>query len=268
MEKSPTERIKLTKTLQDKVDKSSWMLSYLDDHYPIPKLDLANCINVAGVANAYMLDCIDANRPASVNLMISPSCTGQDSVIEYLDVLRYPTKKVITATTRDRRSEENETAYVWMDRPSCLSEDETVDYLVDHYNLAECQRFGEDYYGTPLESLKGVANNFSKEPAIVKNDQYGVRAIRKKIGDDVSINTIAMIPESYQQLWDRLVSLRRNNPVGRIAEAAIFMTQFEEVSDYALLNRHHRSSDIGIRRTALGLVDILQHHTTRGDSHE
>lgn len=77
-----------------------------------------------------------------------------------------------------------------------------------------------------------------------------------------------MLPENYRQLWERLISLKRNNPIKRMTEAAIFMTQFEAVSDYVLLNRHHSDIRTGVERTARGLIDILQYQPKEGESRE
>jgi guanylate kinase len=266
--KTSTEKLRLAEVLQNKAGNPSHMLSYLEDAYPIPAQDPGHCLNTENAANAYVMHDANTKDTSAVHLMISPSCTGQDSVIDYLQEIPHPIEKVVTATTRIRRPGEDEAAYVWMERPKNLSAQEVIVHLMARYDLVECQLFGDDYYGTPLGNLSEALRNPTGKPVVIKNDQYGARAIKESAGNDLNIKTIAMLPENYRQLWERLISLKRNNPIKRMTEAAIFMTQFEAVSDYVLLNRHHSDIRTGVERTARGLIDILQYQPKEGESRE
>src|SRR5690606_25679827 len=104
-----------------------------------------------------------------------------------------------------------------------VDEAEKISRLIARYGLVECQRFGQFHYGTPMKNLMDAANNPAKRPVIIKNDQYGAPRITERVRGEINAVTVAMLPESYSQLWERLTMLRRDNPIGRLAEAAIFM---------------------------------------------
>ena len=152
-----------------------------------------------------------------------------------------------------------------MERHEELDDRETVARLVGRYGLIECQKFGEHFYGTPIQSLREAARNSEGRSIIIKNDQYGAPEITERLNGEFDSRTIAILPETYEQLWSRLVALGRDNPVGRIAEAAVFMSQFEKVTDYALVNREYQDTQKGFECAAHDLSVVLrQHFSSKG----
>ena len=259
------ERIKFD--LHKREDKDSLIVDYLDRHFPIPEFPVCGSIeNFLGDRAFYLIaqPNISEGLP-NVNILISASCTGQDSVINAMSEIGREPINIRTATTRKRRVEESEDAYVWMDRIEGVVGTNEVDLLIEKYGLVECQQYCNNLYGTPLESLREAAKNQDDKPIVLKNDQHGAAQIASRIKEEMNSIIVAMFPENYKQLVERVKS-GRNDPISRLAEAAVFIIEYEDVSHYALVNREHSNSKLGAQITAHELLTIIDIEKSRSEN--
>ena len=251
---------RLISAISDLEDRPARAFAYLNSEYPIPTVSSHpawQSLDASG--HSYLLRTPPALNLPSIHLLIGPSCAGQDSLLSGMSAIGTPAATISTATSRTRRENEPEDAYLWMQAEhhpvNQLSETKR---LMAAYGLIECQLYCGNYYGTPRAAIYKAASEQKDRPIVIKNDEEGAPAIRERLQDEFNTNIVALLPSSYEELWTRLVA-GRNDPLSRLAHAALFMNRFPEIANYALFNHSNDDPAIGAQESAKALVGIISH---------
>lgn len=167
--------------------------------------------------------------------VIGPSGAGKDSIIG-------PAMKegllhmAVTATTRDRREGESEEAQVWMRKRR--EDEKTVEeyhaHLIEEYDLIEYDPHHENLYGLPRKSLEEAS---AKGTVLLRSDVAAVKTYHEKLSDKYNIATIFVVPESYEQIWERMNATGRTNLEVRFNDSVDYVKDAPDVTNYYLYNQ-------------------------------
>lgn len=192
-----------------------------------------------------------------VFLLISPSGTGQDVIMDTMRELGMDFARVRTATTRQPRTGEDKDAYIWMNVVhSDCNPTQIMAHLALQYGLVECQPHCGEYYGTPLSSLFEAVEQNPLRPVVIKNECSGAKQITERSFGKLNVVTIAIVPENYQQLFDRIQG--RGNVMQRLLDAHSMATEIPYVANYVLCNRERPTTLEGITISAIQIMRLIE----------
>lgn len=189
-----------------------------------------------------------------------PSGAGQDTLLSRLKQMDFPVLMARTATTRARRtwSDEPEDAYTWMQCPDTVAPEKQAEYLIEKYELLECQKHSGAIYGAPAANIREIAQEYPGEPIVVKSDPGGIKTLRARAADEFNVVGVSVSPCSYRELWGRISD--RDNQTQRIIDAVGFALLVPYVTDYVLRNRvNEHDVEAGITDNATELGRLLRH---------
>jgi guanylate kinase len=144
-----------------------------------------------------------------VILVTGFSGSGKDTVLEPI-FERDMGFHVTTATSRERREQEPETAYIWM-RGKKLFEAEKKYYqnLVKEYVLIEYDYHYGNLYGLPLSSLKKEGRGVP----IVRTDIHGIETLQKELPRyGYQPISVAIMPDTWKQVYESIMKRNSESP--------------------------------------------------------
>jgi len=190
------------------------------------------------------------SRPVLV-VLSGPSGVGKDATLTRMKEMGYPFYFVVTATTRPPRPNEvNGVDYYF------VSKAEFAD-MIERNELLEYAIVYGDYKGVPKRHVRQALA--SGQDVLMRLDVQGAATVRRLIPQAV---TIFLMPESEQDLIDRLSSRKTESPgelQTRIATARQEMLRVSEF-DYVVINRRGRLDE-----TVRQVVAIIQAEKCRVD---
>ncbi|HEX6139504.1 MAG TPA: guanylate kinase [Candidatus Limnocylindria bacterium] len=122
-----------------------------------------------------------------------PSGVGKSTIVAELARRRPQVVPIVTATTRARREGEIDKVHYHF-----LSL-EAFERLRDEGGLLESAQVHENWYGTPIEQVRGILA--AGRDAILTIDPQGARSVRAKVPDAL---LIFVMPPSLEDLAERL----------------------------------------------------------------
>jgi guanylate kinase len=148
-----------------------------------------------------------------------PSGVGKSTIVAELAKRHPQVVPIVTATTRGRRSGEQDGVHYHFMTHDAFEE------LRREGGFLESAEVHGHWYGTPLDQIRGILR--AGRDAILTIDPQGARAVREAVPDAL---LIFVMPPSMEALDDRLSqrgsedpadrALRRHNAVGEIEAAA------------------------------------------------
>jgi guanylate kinase len=148
-----------------------------------------------------------------------PSGVGKSTIVAELARRHPQVVPIVTATTRDRRPDEQDGVHYHFMTPVAFER------LRAGGGLLESAEVHGHWYGVPLDQVRGILR--AGRDAILTIDPQGARAVRRAVPDAL---LIFVMPPSMEALDDRLTgrgsedaedqALRRHNAAGEIAAAA------------------------------------------------
>lgn len=173
---------------------------------------------------------IDVNKPI-VYIITGPSGAGKETAVKRMEESgRMP--RIVSATTRDRRPGEDESDYIWMRKKN---EDETIEEyhsnLKADYDLVESDPHNNNLYGLPRKSLEMAKIG---RPGIIHTENNGAKTLRTKLGGEYNFIVVFVMPESYQQLWERMEN-RNDKPV-RLKKGVEEIADAKNIANYYIRN--------------------------------
>jgi guanylate kinase len=174
-------------------------------------------------------------RSSSLYVLLGPSGVGQDTLLDAMSAADFSYTRIRTGTTRTPRIGEDERSYVWMEDDMRGTDAEIVGRLTLKYGLYECQRYGEAFYGTPAQSVEEATLAHPGLPMLLKNEVAGAEKIIKYAAGRFNVVTLALVPESYRQIWGRINN--RDFKLGRMMEAFKFAIEAPRIANYVIRNR-------------------------------
>jgi guanylate kinase len=174
------------------------------------------------------------NRTPLMVIISGPSGAGKDAVLERMRLLPREWHFIITATTRERRTNERDgTDYVFMTT-------EEFRALVEKDGFLEHAEVYGRWYGVPQLQVEEALR--SGKDCIVKVDIQGARTIRAEVPDAL---LIFLAPPDMEELERRLRERKSESVNGikrRIDTARMEMEQEAEF-DYVVVNHNGRLDD-------------------------
>lgn len=201
----------------------------------------------------------EANKPLLICL-IGPSGSGKDSIIRPL-LESGEIREALAATSRSRRvnvantPDEPEDKYIWLrQQGETESFEEYRQALVQEYSLVEHEVNNGFVYGLPLASLQDALQN---SVTVLVNDNFAYRQIRSVVGDSANCLCVFVVPDSFDQLWQR-VRIRENGKQ-RLLDAVRFIKDAPNVAHYYI---HNASTEGGLEAAQSAMHSIIQLHTS------
>ena len=174
------------------------------------------------------------NRTPLMVVISGPSGVGKDAVLERMRLLPREWHFIVTATTRERRTNERDgTDYVFMTT-------EEFRALVEKDGFLEHAEVYGRWYGVPRLQAEEALR--SGKDCIVKVDVQGARTIRAEVPDAL---LIFLAPPDMEELERRLRERKSESVEGikrRIDTARMEMEQEAEF-DYVVVNHNGRLDD-------------------------
>jgi len=174
------------------------------------------------------------NRTPLMVIISGPSGVGKDAVLERMRLLPREWHFIVTATTRERRTNETDgTDYVFMTT-------EEFRALVEKDGFLEHAEVYGRWYGVPRLQAEEALR--SGKDCIVKVDVQGARTIRAEVPDAL---LIFLAPPDMEELERRLRERKSESVEGikrRIDTARMEMEQEAEF-DYVVVNHNGRLDD-------------------------
>lgn len=176
--------------------------------------------------------------PGALVVIISgPSGVGKDTIIDAMRALdpdRADRHYVITTTTRDRRSyEEDGVHYLFR------THEEFARLRAEHGLLEDAEVHG-NWYGTPRDQVVDAVT--AGKDAILKIDVQGARTVRALIPDALMI---FVVPPSVEELRSRLVARSTETPEAlerRMRNAELELARKDEY-DHVVVNETGRVAE-------------------------
>ena len=149
--------------------------------------------------------------------IVGPSGAGKDTIKNLL--LRTNRFFYIrTCTNRLIRVDENLNDYIWMRQqfeneplPAYLRS------LIKQYNLFEYNFHYGNMYGTPLDSIKDAIR--SRKIPLYCSENQGALFMEQLLSTIFDMVTLAVIPDSLEDMEKRILAGSRNNPEKRLVES-------------------------------------------------
>lgn len=201
----------------------------------------------------------EENKPLLICLT-GPSGSGKDSII--LPLLESgEMREALAATSRGRRvniantPDEPEDKYIWLRKQGeTESFEEYRQALVQEYSLVEHEVNNGFVYGLPLTSLQAA---FQNPVTVLVNDNFAYRQIRDTVGNSANCLCVFVVPDSFDQLWQRVRT--RENGEQRLRDAVRFIKDAPNVAHYYI---HNASIEGGLEAAQSAMHSIIQLHTS------
>ncbi len=137
------------------------------------------------------------NNGRLIIIVSGPSGVGKGTLIgvvsKKLAEKGINTRFSVSATTRGRSEQEIDGVHYHF-----ITKEKFQD-MIKNGELAEYNKYGENYYGTPMSNLKDAVE--AKEPIILDIDLNGKNQVTEKIDDCV---TVFVLPKSIEVLEQRI----------------------------------------------------------------
>jgi guanylate kinase len=159
-------------------------------------------------------------------IVTGPSGTGKTTISNFLINKHQNLKKVITCTTRGKRSEDDQYRF--------LSKEEFVERINNEEFLEYEEVYPGTFYGTLKKDIQSVFDNKNYLPLIVL-DVKGAFNIKSKMGDNCCV--IYLKPPSMEVLEKRLISRGTDVNIEQRLEKAKFEILFEKDADLVINNQ-------------------------------
>jgi guanylate kinase len=193
----------------------------------------------------------DLLKPEPLLIVLSgPSGVGKDATLQALKKRNIPLHFVITATTREPRSEETHAVdYFFYSK-------EEFQAMIDANELLEYAIVYDDYKGIPKDQVrKGMQSGLD---VILRVDVQGAAKLRELNPDAV---LIFLIPSSVEEWHERLNSRQTETPESmkiRLNKVK-WELDYIPIFDYMVVNRHNC-----LEEAVETIVDIIhaEHHRT------
>lgn len=190
--------------------------------------------------------------------VIGPSGAGKDTIVRAA-IEKGVLFEANTSTTRGRRPDEAEDAYIWIKAEK--GEEERLEDFVSRVKseegieLIEYDEHHGHIYGLPRKSLDEAA---AKGPVLVRTDNAGAKTFKETLGESYNVVSVFILPEDFEQIWERIQG--RGNEHIRFKESIEYVQTASEVTNFYLLNKEYRDPKIGIENSQeafLGLIAEL-----------
>ena len=181
-------------------------------------------------------------------IISGPSGSGKETSVANIEKEGI-CKRIVSATTRKIRPNENPNDYFWM-REKRANETEKMyeENLIKEYELIESDMHHGEVYGLPKSSLNSINSEVS---GIIHTENNGAKTLIKELGSKFNIVCIFVIAESYEILWERMKD--RNNKVIRLEKSVEEIKDAKNIANYFLLNN---SSIEDLQRSMQNLIRI------------
>ncbi len=170
-------------------------------------------------------------------LIIGPSGSGKDFLGGKL-VRDGWLNIATTATTRPRRvnlpdqHDESIDDYVWMDATNLdVTNQEHRQQLIDQYELIESDVHHGNLYGLPKQSLDKA---LEKGHALIRTESEGAKVINQKLKDKYNLLTVFVVPDSYDQLWNRISG--RGQEIDRMLKSLEYVKEAKSLTNFFIHN--------------------------------
>ncbi len=164
--------------------------------------------------------------------VFGPTSVGKNTLADPLR-LKGILNKIITATSRKRRPNEAENAYVWMREPKRNeTKDQYTENLVKEYNLIEHNFHNNALYGIPLKNLE---NELTRGPVLLIVEVNGVKTISNLMQGRANLLKIFIMPESMDQIKRRVQG--RGQEEERLSRAKEEIDEAPNIADFYITNK-------------------------------
>jgi len=169
-----------------------------------------------------------ANNNPKIFLISGPSGVGKDTIINEIKTLFKELHFVVTAVTRDRRSDEKEGVNHFF-----VSENQFKE-MIDNDELIEWSKVYKNYYGVPKSQIT-IPTSEGKS-VLLRVDVQGAQKIKQIIPEVISI---FIKPENLQLIKKHLSSRGENSEaeIKRRMEAARNELKLSSSFEYAITNQ-------------------------------
>ncbi len=191
-------------------------------------------------------------------VITGPTLSGKTTFLKYLESYYH---RVITATSRSPRDNENINEYTWIKEKPLPNEDMLAyaNRIQKQYDLLEYNIFAGNIYGTPR---KNILESLQKGNSIISVENHGAKAIQQQCHNIANIITLFILPDSIQSLINRFDS-QRNNLDQRMQIAQQEINEAPSVADYFVHNTelsiYCRDSENPIEFMKSNLLDFTRY---------
>ncbi len=183
-------------------------------------------------------------------VLSGPSGVGKDATLQALKKRPLPLHYIVTATTRDKRTEEVPGVdYFFYTK-------EQFEALIANDELLEYAEVYGDYKGIPKDQVRAAFD--SGEDVILRVDVQGAKTLRELYPAAV---LIFLLPSSLQEWHERLDN--RKSETDRSRKVRLEKVRWElgylDIFDYMVVNRHNC-----LEKAVDTIVEIIhaEHHRT------
>lgn len=166
--------------------------------------------------------------------LIGPSGAGKDTIKNQL-LQTGKFAHVKTATSRLPRHKETDSDYVWMRQQK---EGEPLAaylrMLVKQYHLLEFNFHYGNLYGTPYESIKEAF--LSGRIPLYCSENQGALFMQNVLTDFCDVLTIAVVPDSLEDMEKRILTGERDNPTKRLEESLAGIREVRNIAHFIVKN--------------------------------
>lgn len=223
--------------IQNSMINQATFLDYLDQEtldrmHQVDPLKVLNKATPTEIPNVFVLRGveIDPNKPTII-IISGPSGAGKETAVEDFEKSG-EMKRIVSATTRPRRPNENEADYVWMrSKRDDESQEDYVEALVREYGLVEHNLHNNSVYGLPERSL---ALATLSNPGIIHTENNGAKTLLDILKDRFNIVVVFVLPENYEMLWERMIN--RNDKEVRLKKGIEEIADSPNIANYYILN--------------------------------
>lgn len=171
-------------------------------------------------------------KKSTLVMIVGPTGSGKSTFLESL--VNNSFQKVVTATTRSKRNDEDDNAYIWIKEKQYPGEtvEEYVKRIKSKYDLIEYNVFANNIYGTPKKSIDAA---LKKGKAVIAIENNGAREIKKQYESKVNILIFFILPDNFEQIKNRIRE-SRNDIEDRIQIAKKEIVDSQEITNYYIHN--------------------------------
>jgi guanylate kinase len=158
--------------------------------------------------------------------IFGPSGVGKDTITRLPNIA-----DIRIATSRSRRSGEDETAYVWMNTDQ--QDEPDFKKLIEQYGLVSHAVENGILYGVPKTGLDEVKN---AHVTTIRMSARSLDMLRENLSDEYNIVSLMVVPGNIGSLIPSI--LERGNVETRLNEIIENMKLGKQYANYFLLNEH------------------------------
>ncbi|BDQ05101.1 MAG: hypothetical protein KatS3mg084_0619 [Candidatus Dojkabacteria bacterium] len=200
---------------------------------------------------------LNANLPF-LFVITGPTRSGKTTFLTHLESYYH---RVITATSRSPRDNENISEYTWITEKPLPNEDISsyAHRIQKQYDLLEYNIFAGNVYGTPR---KNIVESLQKGNSIISVENNGARALKQQCNSIANVIILFILPDSIQSLMNRFDS-QRNNLDQRMQIAQQEIDDAPSIANYFVHNTElsiycrHDESPIEFMKT--NVLDFTRH---------